>query len=238
MMGKVLISMVAYNEEKTIGDVIVRVRKVMESINEDNQIYYDILVVDDGSTDKTGEIAKKSGAKVVRHFINLGPGQALKTSYLYAIKKGYDLVVRLDADGQHPPEYIPHLLEPILRGEADVVIGSRYLDGSYKSSFLRDFGNLAHSKLLSLISRQRLTDITSGFRAIKIDAIKDIVEYDYPSTPAVYITLKEALLGYKIKEIPVKMYPRRHGRSYLNLRRLLLYPFKTIYTVVKTFMEG
>ncbi|WP_290596904.1 glycosyltransferase family 2 protein [Archaeoglobus sp. JdFR-39] len=236
MSWKILVSIAAYNEERTIGETIRRIKKTLSNMGD--KIQYQILVVDDGSTDKTKEIAKKEGVKVIGHIINLGPGAALRTSYLYAARSDFDIVVRLDADGQHPPEYIPHLLDPILRGEADVVIGSRYLERSYKSSLLRDLGNIVHSKIISIVSQQKITDVTSGFRAIKIEVIRDIVKYDFPDTPAVYITLKKALSGYKLKEVPVKMYPRMHGKSYLNLKRLIIYPFKTVRDVIKTIVEG
>ncbi|EHR79127.1 glycosyl transferase [Thermococcus litoralis DSM 5473] len=114
---KTLIIIPAYNEELTIGSVVALAKK-----------YGDVLVVDDGSKDRTSEIAQKAGAIVIRHEVNKGKGAALKTGFGYALANGYDVIVTIDADGQHNPDEIPLLLKPILEGEADLVIGSRYLN--------------------------------------------------------------------------------------------------------------
>ena len=114
---KTLIIIPAYNEELTIGSVVALAKK-----------YGDVLVVDDGSGDRTSEIAREAGAIVIRHNTNMGKGAALKTGFEYALSREYEIVVTLDADGQHNPDEIPLLMEPIIRGEADLVIGSRYLN--------------------------------------------------------------------------------------------------------------
>jgi len=114
---RTLILIPAYNEELTVGSVVALARK-----------YGDVLVVDDGSTDRTSEIAQRAGAVVIRHPVNRGKGAALKTGFEYALSREYEVVVTLDADGQHNPDEIPLLMEPIIRGEADLVIGSRYLN--------------------------------------------------------------------------------------------------------------
>ena len=121
---KTLIIIPAYNEELTIGSVVALARK-----------YGDVLVVDDGSADRTSEIARNAGAFVIKHETNMGKGAALRTGFEYALSMDYKIVVTLDADGQHNPDEIPVLLEPIVNGKADLVIGSRYLNGAHRKEF-------------------------------------------------------------------------------------------------------
>jgi glycosyltransferase involved in cell wall biosynthesis len=122
MDKRILIAIPSYNEELTIGSVIALAKE-----------YGDVLVIDDGSKDRTSKVARNAGAIVIRHDVNRGKGNALKTGFEYALSNGYDIVVTLDADGQHNPDEIPLLLEPILKGESDLVIGSRYLNGAHKN---------------------------------------------------------------------------------------------------------
>ncbi len=156
---RTLIIIPAYNEELTIGSVVALARK-----------YGDVLVVDDGSSDRTSEIAQNAGAIVVKHETNMGKGAALRTGFDYALANGYDAAVCLDADGQHNPGEIPKLLEPILKDEADMVIGSRFLDGAKKSIPLyRRLGLwiLNTTTNASLNGNLKVTDSQSGFRAMK-----------------------------------------------------------------------
>ena len=121
-MKKLLIMTVAYNEEKNIGEVLEGIKKTIENLHKHNpNLDYEIIVVNDGSTDNTANIAKKQSkhANVITHPINLGPGVAVQTGYKYAIRNKFDYIVRLDSDGQHQPKYIPKLLEPVLEDEAE-----------------------------------------------------------------------------------------------------------------------
>ncbi|HDK41054.1 MAG TPA: glycosyltransferase family 2 protein, partial [Nitrospirae bacterium] len=132
-MTETLVIIPAYNEEKVIGSVLEGIKKTGP--------VYDILVVDDGSSDRTAEMARESGVKVISHLFNLGYGAALQTGYKYALRKGYDTIVQLDGDGQHDPAYISALLDAINSNEADVVLGSRFLDeGVYDIPFIRKTG--------------------------------------------------------------------------------------------------
>lgn len=154
---KVGIVIPAYNEEKTIAGVINRVKK-----------FGDVIVVDDCSIDATSEVAKKSGASVIRHAKNHGLGGALRTGFQQAMAKNYDAVVTLDADGQHNPEDVPKFIAKINEGY-DFVLGKRSLK---KYPFVKKFGNFFLNRLTNLISGTSLHDTESGFRAIRADALK------------------------------------------------------------------
>jgi len=210
----VLVVIPAYNEELTIGSVVLLSRK-----------YGDVLVVDDGSSDRTSEVASSAGAVVIRHERNLGKGRALKTAFGYAIERGYNIVVTIDADGQHNPDEIPLLIEPIVRGEADLVIGSRYLNGSKKEIPLyRRFGLWVLNKTTRVASKVEV-DSQSGFRAISVEALKrlNLNSDGYSVETAMVVEASEK--GIKLMEVPIsvrydvpnkhKKHPVSHGLSVL-----------------------
>ena len=148
----------ALNEEKNIETVLLQMKSIEPKI--------DIVVIDDGSTDRTGEVASNFGATVVTLPFNLGIGGAVQTGFKYAQRNGYDIAIQVDADGQHNPLEIKKLVEPIIQKKADVVIGSRYISGhEYETPGLRRLGMIIFSKVNSLISQKEITDNTSGFRA-------------------------------------------------------------------------
>ncbi len=153
----------AYNEEQTIGNVIREAKKHASVV----------LVVDDGSEDKTGEIAKNSGAIVVRHCINLGLGASLVTGFQLALRLGGEIIITLDADGQHRPEDIERIAAPILTGQADVVIGTR-MKGSGNMPFSRKIYNYLANALTFFLYGQWASDSQSGFRAFRRDTLKKL----------------------------------------------------------------
>ncbi len=162
--GKVLVIIPAYNEEGSLGKVIEGVKQYLPGA--------DALVVNDGSTDLTSERAKASGATVLDLPFNLGIGGAMQAGYQYAYKKGYDIAIQVDGDGQHDPKEIPKLLQALEEKEVDMVIGSRFIgDSEFKSSMMRRVGISIFSKVISLIVGQKITDPTSGFRAANRKAI-------------------------------------------------------------------
>ena len=164
MTPRVVAVVPAYEEEDAIGAVVAGIREFDPEI--------DVVVVDDGSGDRTAELAAAAGATVVRLPFNLGIGAAVQTGFRYALEQDYDVAVRLDGDGQHEPGELPKLLEPLERGEADVVTGSRFREaGSYRPPLGRRLGITWFAKLVSLLSRQRVTDTTSGFQALNRPAI-------------------------------------------------------------------
>ena len=230
-LKKLLIMTVAYNEEKNIGKVLEGIKKAVEDLH--NLCYYEILVVNDGSTDNTANIAKKH-ANVITHPVNMGYGVAVQTGYKYAIRNKFDYIVKLDSDGQHNPKYILKLLEPILKDEADVVIGSRYLhDNKYETTFTRHLGIKFFSYIGSCVTRMKITDVTSGFRALRIEVAESVVDKFPSRICALEVTILKAFKGFRIKEVGVEMNAREHGGSYLNLKRIAIYPLHNLYVFLK-----
>ena len=231
---KTLVFLTAYNEEKTIGDVLDRLIAVTGDIDHPTEI----LVVDDGSEDSTAAIAATREVTLIEHPRNLGPGAATQTGYKYAVRKGFDVTVRMDADGQHLPEEVPKLLDPIADDEADIVIGSRYKsETGYETSTVRDSGIRFYSWLVSFVTGHRVYDITSGFRAVRIEMGEHHAENLPRGIIAIDRGLREGLSEHRIKEVPVKMEQREHGRSYLKARRLVAYPLYPAYSFVGTLLQ-
>lgn len=221
-MNKILVIMPAYNEAESIQRVILSVKKEIPQA--------DILVVNDGSRDTTGRIAKGLGVTVIDLPYNMGIGAAMQTGYRYAARSGYNIALQVDADGQHPPDQVKYLLSPIVEQMADVVIGSRFLGkGKYHPSFVRNIGMKIFSILVSLIMGKRVTDTTSGFRAVNKEAIRFFAQNypeDYPEVEAVVLLHKA---GFHIAEAPVKMEARAGGKSSIT-------PLQAIYYMVKVLL--
>ena len=219
MNKKVLIIIPAFNEEKSIKNVINQTRKVIPAA--------DIIVINDGSIDNTGFFAEQEGAIAVNLPVNLGIGGAMQTGYLYAHYYNYDIAVQVDGDGQHDPSYINSLLQPLLDDTADIVIGSRFLEtSSYKSPLGRKMGIIFFAKIISFLINQKLTDTTSGFRAVNkklIDCFSCRYPLDYPE---VDVLIKLYKNRFRITEIPVSMNSRVNGRSSIT-------PIKSLYYMAK-----
>lgn len=219
---RILIIIPAYNEEESLGGVIEAVKSVGPPS--------DILVVNDGSHDKTSSIAGRYDVTVVDHPYNMGIGAAMETGYRYALRAGYDIAVQVDADGQHPAGQIKHLVEPIIKNAAHVVVGSRFLGkGEYRPSVARFAGMALFSKLVSVILREKVTDTTSGFRA----AGREVIEFfssgypdDYPEVEALVLLHKK---GFDIMEVPVEMAGRTGGRSSIT-------PLSSLYYMIKVLL--
>ncbi len=188
----------AFNEAARIGAVLERVRRAMPG--------YEILVIDDGSRDATGEIASEKGACVLRHLFNLGYGSALQTGYKYALRAGADLVVQMDADGQHDPAEAVALATPIETGELDLAIGSRFLGaGDYAMPAARRAGRVVLQSILRPFGL-RITDPTSGFQALSRRVLLLYCEDDFPTDfPDVDVLLVAHRHGLRIGERPVRM---------------------------------
>lgn len=201
---RVLVVMPALNESASVATVIGQVKRALPGS--------DLLVVDDGSVDDTARLARAAGAEVARLAVNLGVGGAMRTGFRYAAARGYDVVVQVDADGQHDPEELGALLRGL--ADADIVIGSRFAGrGAYRASGPRRSAMIALSFVFSRLARTRLTDVTSGFKAMGPRAIKLFAGY----YPAEYLgdTVESLVLAIRaqlvIKEIPVVMRERAGG---------------------------
>jgi glycosyltransferase involved in cell wall biosynthesis len=228
---KVLVIIPAYNEEGSVGKVVEEVKKFLPGV--------DILVVNDGSKDLTSEEAKASGAVVLDLPFNLGIGGAMQTGYKYAFIKGYDIAIQVDGDGQHDPKEISKLLNTLERNNADIVIGSRFLGVSdFKSSMMRRFGIFIFSKVISIILGQKITDPTSGFRAIN----KKVIHIFASNYPQDYPEPESLVLLHKFKcnvlEVPINMRQRNAGESSITKIKSIYYMVKVLLAIfVDCFKE-
>lgn len=215
---RILVAIPAYLEEKTVGSVVSKIR---------SRFPYDVVVVNDGSTDNTSKEARDAGAVVLDLPCNLGIGGAVQTAYMYARDHGYQALVRVDADGQHEIEDIPNVLDPILAGSADAVIGSRFLgETAYRGSIPRSLGIRYFRALVNLFTGYRVTDPTSGFFAINrrlIELYSHIYSSDYPEVDA-YILMHRTRA--RAVEVPVRMYARAEGHSSITAVRAVYYMVK------------
>jgi len=223
--GKILVLIPALNEEEQIGAVI---QQVKEQVREAQ-----VLVVNDGSADRTEQKALDSGAKVLTHPFNMGYGVALQTGYKYALKHGFDYVLQMDGDGQHDPQYLQTLLKEVKEGEVDVVVGSRFLGtGKYRAPLLRRVGMHLFGFMASRLSGQSITDPTSGYQALGRRALEmcvsDAFPGDYPDAD-VLIMLHRA--GLRFREVPVSMHPNLQGRSMHSGFKPLYYIYKMLLSI-------
>ncbi len=189
----------AWNEERRLPSLLEALARIAPEL--------EIVVIDDGSSDATADVARARGARVLRHPINLGYGAALQTGYKYALRRGAELVAQMDADGQHDPADLPRLLAPVLRGEADLVIGSRFLgEGAYRMGALRSAGRLLF-RGIARAAGLRVTDPTSGFQALGPRVLELYAsELVFPSDfPDVDVLLAAHRRGIRIAERPVQM---------------------------------
>lgn len=218
-MKKVLIMIPAYNEEANIE------RVTDELIRSCPQ--YDYVIINDCSKDGTEDILKKRGYNYISLATNLGIGGAVQSGYLYAAENDYDIAVQLDGDGQHDPAYISKLIEPILNGEADIVIGSRFIEkNGFQSSAARRAGIKVIRGVIRLCCGVSVTDPTSGFRACGRKAAEFFSKNysnDYPEPEAI---VSSALEGFGIGEVPVIMRERGGGVSSINVIRSIYYMIK------------
>jgi len=185
----------AYNEEKNIASIILKLKRESDII----------IVCDDGSTDLTAEIAKKLGADVVKHKKNQGYGSAIKTIFLHAMKMGVDALVTFDADGQHRIQDISKVIEPIKNNQADIVIGSRFLEKNKEVPTYRKIGIKAITELTNFTTGSKITDSQSGFRAYNKKILQQISPSEKGMGISTEILIKAQKLNCKIIEVPIKI---------------------------------
>ena len=228
---KTLVIIPAYNEESSIAKVIADIK---ESLT-----FVDILVVNDGSNDATGHIAKGKGIFVLNLPYNLGIGAAMQAGYKFAKRMRYEIAIRIDGDGQHPINEINNLIEPLKDNSADIVIGSRYLEKTKTYPFFRKIAVNFLSRLVSCIIKERVTDVTSGFVGVNKESINLFSQnypYDYPEAESIILAYK---YGFRIKEIPVSMNERASGISSIGPLRSVYYMFKvTLAIFITVFKKG
>jgi glycosyltransferase involved in cell wall biosynthesis len=219
-LGRTVAVVPAFNEAGAIGRVVEEIRAFDPEI--------DVVVVDDASTDETAAVAEERGAIVLRLPFNVGIGGAVQTGFRFALAEGYDAAVRLDGDGQHDAAELQKLLAPLERGEADFVVGSRFVDrgGSYRPPFARRMGIRIFARLVSLLCRQRVTDTTSGFLALDrvgIELFAAEYPHDYPEVEATLVALRS---GLRLAQVQVDMRERETGASSITFVRSLYYIVK------------
>ena len=216
---KTVIIIPAYNEAENIENVLNDISKNCPGV--------DTVVINDCSTDATVETLERLGARYISLPVNLGIGGGVQTGYIFARDNGYDIAVQFDGDGQHDAGYLHDLMEPLERGEADIAIGSRFIEKEgFQSTAMRRFGISFLSGLIRTISGVSVKDVTSGMRAANrkmIEFFADNYAQDYPEPEAV---LASGLAGAKIVEVPVKMRDRLGGESSIS-------PLKSVYYMIK-----
>jgi glycosyltransferase involved in cell wall biosynthesis len=215
----------AFNEQQNVGRVIEEIRAFDPGL--------DIVVVDDGSVDATAAVARENGAVVLQLPFNLGIGGAVQTGFRYACEHGYDLAVRVDGDGQHDPSQLGRIIAPVVAGEADIAVGSRFVeDGEgYRSSRSRRVGIRLLAVVVSRIVGRRVTDTTSGFQALNRRGIALFARdypHDYPEVEATVMVSRHRLRSV---EVPVSMRERSSGRSSITALRSVYYMLKVLLAI-------
>ena len=227
---RVLAIVPAHNEGETTAEVVRDIHRLAPGV--------DVVVVDDCSSDRTGDWAREAGAHVLPLPVNLGIGGAVQTGFKYAEAHGYDAVVQVDGDGQHDPAEIGLIIGPVARGEADVLIGSRFLKKTaYKAPFARRAGMIVFATVARWAMRQHITDTTSGFRALNREAYSYFARHyptDFPDAESL-VLLKRA--RFRLKEVSVNMRPRKRGQSSTTTLRSLYYPFKMTLSVLVVLLR-
>lgn len=224
---KVLLIIPAYNEQENILQTINKIKEYSDEI--------DYIVINDGSTDNTEEILKQNNINHIKLVNNLGIGGAVQTGYKYAYENNYDIAIQFDGDGQHDVTYVPKICHPLIEGQADMCIGTRYLDKSsseFQSTFMRRLGSNIISTFIKITTKTKITDPTSGFRAANKKVIEEFAK-NYPTEyPEPESTVSLLVNGYKVKEEPVSMNERTGGVSSIRLWKSVDYMVKVVLAII------
>jgi hypothetical protein len=227
----VLVIVPALNEEESLGPTLDEVREVAP--------WADLLVVDDGSTDRTAEVARARRVPVLRHAVNLGVGAALQSGFRYALERGYAIGVQHDADRQHDPRDLEALVAPVREGRCEVSIGSRYVTRTdYRTPLFRRLGMLLFAAVVRLALGQRIADTTSGFRAYgrrAMEAGLDDFPRDFPDAP---LLIALGRRGFRFVEVPARMREREAGRSFYTVGKSLYYPYKNMLASLMAMLRA
>jgi glycosyltransferase involved in cell wall biosynthesis len=228
----------ALNEAENLALLFPRFKQVISVLQQQN-IDAELLVVNDGSSDSTAEIASQNGATVISHPFNLGVCAALHSGFLYALQNKSDFLITVDADGQHNPEDIIKLINAFINHRnMDVIIGSRFLqETGYKKSGCRFVGIRLFSALVYSLTKLHIYDVTSGFRVFGHRAIRFLAAnfpQDYPDAEILILLSKS---GYRIEEFALSMNPRMFGRSQHNFKTAITYPFKNMIAIIVVLLR-
>lgn len=229
--NRVLIIVPAYNEEANI----LNVYRSMEQYSKKSKINYDVIVINDGSTDHTEEVLKENQIPYITLVHNLGIGGAVQTGYKYAYDNNYDVAVQFDGDGQHKAEYIEKIVKPIIDKKANFVIGSRFVEKSkskFKSTKIRRLGIKMISSVMKILTGNKIYDTTSGFRAADKLVISEFA-HNYPLEYPEPITTTELIKkGYKVVEKAVDMNERMGGKSSIHSWKNAYYMVNVLLSIV------
>lgn len=228
---KVLLIIPAYNEEENI----LNTYKTIEEYNKNSTLKYDVLVINDGSKDKTSEICHTNNINVVDLIQNLGIGGAVQTGYKYAYENDYDIAVQFDGDGQHNVNYVKNIIDPIINNKADFVIGSRFVKydkDNFKSTFARRIGINIISFFIKLVTRKKIYDTTSGFRACNKEIIKEFANEYHLEYPEPITTVEIIKKKYRVMEVHVKMNERIGGISSIRSWKNFYYMVNVILSII------
>lgn len=222
---KNLIIIPAFNEHECIKDTVEMIKREAPG--------FDYVVINDHSTDNTLEILRENNINHINLPANLGIGGAVQTGYLYAYENGYDTAVQVDADGQHDPKFLSMMLETMQKENADMVIGSRFIENKgFQSTFARRIGIVYFTKLIKILTGAVITDPTSGLRMGNRKVIELFAKdypRDYPEPESIVALLKR---GMKVKEVPVMMRERQGGVSSINLQKSVYYMIKVSMAIL------
>jgi len=224
--NRILVLIPCFNEQGRIGNVITNVKHAITTA--------DIAVVNDCSSDNSAEEAIACGATVLSHCYNLGYGASLETGYLYAMEKGYDIVLQMDGDGQHQADQLSALLAPIVDSSADIVIGSRYKAGAPDGNVtaIRKLGHRIFAGIIFILVRMKLSDPTSGFQALNRKALDLFSSGNFPCDfPDSDVILMAKMSGLNIREVPTRMMPRSGGESMHSGLKPIYYGMKMLLSM-------
>ncbi len=231
---RVLVAVIAYNEAENLV-------RTLADLKAHGPAGIDIVVIDNGSTDNTKEVAFQAGVPVVSHFTNSGSSMGTVTTYFrYADQKGYDVLCQFDGDGQHMASELHKIIGPVKEGRADYVIGSRFLQKEgFQSYFFRRLGIRLFALLDSLIVGQKLTDVTSGFRAYDKKVMRLFSRhFPYELSDTNQLLLLSHFAGARLLEVPVVMRAREKGTSEFRSMAAFTFPVKGVMNILGCLLQG
>lgn len=229
--GRVLVVVPAFNEEESLGATVAAIAAELPGAR--------IVVVSDCSTDRTVEVARRAGTRVVDLPCNLGYGGAVQTGFKYALAHGFDFVIQMDADGQHDPKSAVALLGPVVGGEADVAIGSRFTGkANYPIPVPRRLGMALFGAIVTFVTRRTFSDPTSGFQAMNARVLRFFARDNYPSDfPDADTIILLVLAGFRVREVPVVMQARVAGTSMHSNLKAVYYVSKMMLSILMVLLR-